>query len=71
MEGRTKPLTSALVKVFLLAGGRVNQVIDKCVRQNSKSSYLRVEGQTKPLMSALDKILSLLTYGWKDEPSHP
>ena len=72
-------------------GGRTNQVTHKCLGQNSKfsylrvdrrtkllisalvknfKSYLRVERQTKPLTSALVKILSLLTYEWKDEPSH-
>ena len=47
-----------------------NQVIHKCLGKKFKF-YLWVEGRTKPLASALDKILSFLTYGWTDEPSHP
>ena len=52
-------------------GGRTNQLSNNCLGQNSKSFDLRVEGRTKSPTSALVKILSLPTYGWKDEPSHP
>ena len=71
VEGRTMPLTSALVKKFSpTSGGRMNQATQECLRQNPKSSYLRVDERTKSLTSALDKIPCLPTYGWSDDPSH-
>ena len=73
--GRTKPLTSALVRICSLPtcewGGRTNQVTHKYFGQNSKSSDLQVERRTKSPTSALVKILTLPTYEWKDEPSYP
>ena len=56
--------------VFQPTGGWTNQVIHECLGTKFKSYYLWVEGRTESLTSALVKILSLPTYGWKDEPSH-
>ena len=50
-------------------GGRTNQVTQKCLGQNSKSSYQWVDGRTKSPRSVLVQNLSP-TYEWKDEPSH-
>ena len=62
VERRTKPPTSALVKVLLPTGGTTNQATNECLGTKFKSYYLRVEGRTKPPTSSI--------YGWKDEPSH-
>ena len=45
VEGRTKSLTSALVKIYVLlpTGGRTNQVTYGCLGRNLKSYYLWVE----------------------------
>ena len=49
----------------------MNHVTHKCIGQNSKSSYQWVDGRTKSPTSTLVRILSLSTYGWKDDLSHP
>ena len=56
VDGRTKPLTSALVKnLSPPMGGWTNQATHECLGQKSKSSYLRVDERTKPLASVLVK----------------
>ena len=52
-------------------GEMMNQATHKCLGQNSKSSYLRVDGRTKSPTNVLVKILSLPTYEWTDKPKHP
>ena len=54
-KGRTKPPTSALVKieVFQHKGGRTNQATHKCLGKKFKFFYLRVEGRIKSLTGAL------------------
>ena len=58
VEGRTKSLTSVLVKIKVLlpTGGKTNQATSKCLGIKFKSFYLRVEGRTKSLTGALVKI---------------
>ena len=47
----------------------MNQVTNKCLGQNSKSSYLRVDRGIKSPTSALVQNLSPM-YGWEGELSH-
>ena len=58
VEGRTKYLMSALIKikVFLPSSGRTNQATRKCLGTKFKSFYLRVKGRTKSLTGALVKV---------------